>query len=81
MIFYYIFSDLEGSASDLMMFYDACITDLPIPAGIYYLADKGFPVCTSLVIPIRGKHYHLQKWGHTNFWCIILSNIMVNLIS
>ena len=56
MIFYYIFSSRKGSASDSMMFYDAHITDPPIPAGKYYLADAGFPVCTSLVIPIHGKH-------------------------
>ena len=81
MIFYYIFSGWEGSASNLMMFYDAHITDLPIPAGKYYLADTGIPVCASLVIPICGKHYHLQEWGHANLWCVILlSNIMINLI-
>ena len=58
MILYYIFSGWEGSASDSTMFYDACIMDLPIPAGKYYLADAGFPVC--------GKCYHLQEWGHAN---------------
>ena len=68
MIFYYIFSGWEGSVSDSMMFYDACIMDLPIPAGKYYLADAGFPVCASLIIPICGKHYHLQEWGRENLW-------------
>jgi hypothetical protein len=33
MVFYYIFSGWEGSAADLTMFHDACVTDLPIPPG------------------------------------------------
>jgi hypothetical protein len=66
MVFYYIFSGWEGSTSDSTMFYDACVTDLRIPPGRYYLADAGFPSCSSLLIPIRGKHYHIQEWGHAN---------------
>ena len=52
MIFYYMFSGWEGSASDFTMFHDACVTDLPVPPGWYYLADAGFPSCSSLLIPI-----------------------------
>ena len=52
MIFYYMFSGWKGSASDSTMFYDACVTDLPIPLGQYYLANAGFPSCSSLLIPI-----------------------------
>jgi hypothetical protein len=66
MVFYYMFSGWEGPALDLTMFHDAHVTDLPIPPGRYYLADAGFPTCASLLIPIRGVHYHLQEWGRAN---------------
>jgi hypothetical protein len=49
MKFFYVFSGWEGSASDAPMFHDACVTDLPVPSGKYYLADAGFPVCAVLV--------------------------------
>src|SRR5713226_8408900 len=54
----YVFSGWEGSASDAAMFNDARITDLPIPAGKYYLADAGFPIIPSLLISYQGVHYH-----------------------
>ena len=63
MTFYYIFSGWDGSAADSTMFYDACVTDLQIPQGKYYLADAGFPTCNALHIPKRGIHYHLAEWG------------------
>ena len=66
MTFYYVFSGWEGSAADSTMFHDACVTDLPVPAGKYYLADAGFPTTTSLLIPFHGKRYHLKEWGHAN---------------
>jgi hypothetical protein len=66
--FYYMFSAWEGSASDSTMFQDACVTDPPVPPGKYYLADAGFPICSTLVIPVRGKCYHLQEWGRANVW-------------
>ena len=63
MVFYYVFSGWEGSASDATMFYDAHVTDLLVPPGQYYLADAGFPACSLLVVLFRGRHYHLQEWG------------------
>ena len=51
MRFLYIFSGWDGSASDSTMFHDACITNLPIVHGKYYLADAGFPICETLLIP------------------------------
>jgi len=64
MVFYYVFSGWEGSALDATIFHDACMTDLPVPPGQYYLADAGFPTCALLLIPIQGRRYHLQEWGH-----------------
>ena len=65
MKFMYIFSGWDGSASDSTMFQDARITDLPILAGQYYLADAGFPICDTLIIPYRGIRYHLAEWGRS----------------
>jgi hypothetical protein len=82
MKFYYIFSGWDGSAADSTMFYDARITDLHIPAGKYYLADAGFPICDALLIPKRGVRYHLAEWGRAQQRCcsflfsvILISNI------
>ena len=66
MTFYYIFSGWEGSAADSTMFYDACITDLHIPLGKFYLADVGFLICDALVIPKCGVHYRLVEWACAN---------------
>ena len=62
----HIFSGWEGSASDLTMFHDARVTDLPIPAGKYYLADAGFPTTTALLLPFCRTRYHLREWGRAN---------------
>ena len=66
MTFYYVFSGWEGSAADSTMFHDMSITNLPIPAGKYYLADAGFPTTALFIVPFCGKCYHLKEWGHTN---------------
>jgi hypothetical protein len=63
MKFIYIFPGWEGSTPDSTMYNDARITDLRIPPGKYYLADAGFPICESLMIPYRGVCYHLAEWG------------------
>ena len=76
-MFQYIFSGWEGSASDSAMYHDARLTDLAIPASKYFLADAGFPNCEGLLIPYHGIHYHLQEWGHTNLWYIILFLMIV----
>ena len=59
MVFYYIFSGWEGSTADSTKYYDARLKDLPVPPGQYYLADAGFPTTEALLIPFRGKRYHL----------------------
>ena len=51
MTFCYVFSGWDGSAPDSTMFYDARVTDLPVPRGKYYLADAGFSTCDALLIP------------------------------
>ena len=51
------------------MFYDARMTDLHVPAGKYYFADTGFPICDALLIPKRGVWYHLAEWGRAQQRC------------
>jgi hypothetical protein len=66
MRFLYIFSGWDSSTSDATMFHDARLTDLFVVPGKYYLADAGFTICGSLVIPFRGVHYHLAEWGQAD---------------
>ncbi len=42
------------------------LVDLFIPAGKVYLADVGFGICDSILVPYRGVQYHLAEWGHAN---------------
>jgi len=42
------------------------ISDLTIPPGKFYLADAGFGVCDSLLVPFCGVCYHLAEWGHAD---------------
>ena len=64
--FVYMFSGWEGSTSDSTMYNEARIQDLAILKGKYYLVDAGFPTCEELLLPYRGVHYHLSKWGHAS---------------
>ena len=58
-------SGWEGSVANAQMFHDSRFTDLSIPDGKYFLADAGFPTCSTLLVPYRGAQYHLSEWGHT----------------
>ena len=66
MRFTYILSGWEGSAADGNVWDDARCTDLTVPEGKYFLADAGFPTCDALLVPYRGKQYHLREWGQAN---------------
>jgi hypothetical protein len=57
------FSGWEGSALDGHIYEDAQRNNLTIPAGKYFLANAGFPICSTLLVPYRGKCYHLKEWG------------------
>lgn len=61
--FLYLLSGWEGGAADAQVFDNARRTDFIIPHGFFYLADAGFPLCDSLLVPYRGKRYHLREWG------------------
>ncbi|KAF7314852.1 putative nuclease HARBI1-like protein [Mycena kentingensis (nom. inval.)] len=64
LLFVYVLSGWEGSASDSQVFNYARRFDFGVPAGKYYLADAGFPLCDVLMVPYRGIRYHLKEWGN-----------------
>jgi hypothetical protein len=66
MQFVYVLSGWEGSANDGQIYEYAREKNFSIPAGCYYLADAGFPSCDTLLVPYRGKRYHLKEWGRSN---------------
>jgi hypothetical protein len=66
MQFVYSLTGWEGSATDARVYEDARSYDLQIPAGKYYLADAGFPLCPQLLVPYRNVRYHLAEWGRVN---------------
>lgn len=66
MRFLYFLSGWEGSAADAAMYAHSRFVDLMIPQGKFYLADAGFGICDSLLVPYRGVRYHLAEWGRAN---------------
>jgi hypothetical protein len=49
--FQYFLSGTDGTSSDATLFVNACMFDLRVPLGRYYLANAGFSACDSLIIP------------------------------
>ena len=70
--FCYIHSGWEGSASDGGVFHDACVHDMVIPPGKYYLADAGYPICDALLVPFCGVQYHLWEWEISGLWYVLI---------
>jgi hypothetical protein len=64
--FVYSLTGWEGSATDAHVYEDARNHDFEIPAGKYYLADAGYPLCPLLLVPYRNVRYHLAEWGRAN---------------
>jgi hypothetical protein len=63
MLFTYVMSGWERSASDSHIFHDAQQKDLQLPYGKYLLANAGFPSCQMLLVPYRSTRYHLREWA------------------
>ncbi len=61
--FLFFISGWGGSTSDAVMYHDAQLNGFRISPGKYYLADAGFGICDSLLVPYRGTRYHLAEWG------------------
>ncbi|KAF8162006.1 hypothetical protein BJ912DRAFT_827031, partial [Pholiota molesta] len=51
-----------GSTADATMYANSHLCDLTISPGNFYLANAGFGICDSLLVPYRGVCYHLAKW-------------------
>lgn len=66
MRFLYFLSGWEGSVANGTMYSRSRLVDLRIPQGKFYLADAGFGVCDSLLVPYHGVRYHLAEWGRAN---------------
>ena len=63
LLFLYVYSGWEGSASDSSLFHIARQHSFPIPNGKCYLANAGFPICDELLVPYRGERYGLDELG------------------
>jgi DDE superfamily endonuclease len=63
MLFNYVLTGWEGSASDARVYEDAQANGLNIPKGKYLLADAGYAHCDELLTPYRGIRYHIKEWG------------------
>lgn len=62
----YMMTGWEGSTADGRLWEEARQRDLAIPPGKYWLGDAGFPLCDALLVPYRGKRYHLKEWARGN---------------
>ena len=63
LLFVYSYTGWEGSATNAWVYETACLIDLSIPTGKYFLADAGYPTCEELLVPYCGVQYHLAEWG------------------
>ncbi|KAL1944221.1 hypothetical protein VTO73DRAFT_3406 [Trametes versicolor] len=63
LLFTYVLSGIEGSATDSTVFQRAREADFRVPEGRYYLADAGYGFNDALLVPYRGVRYHLAEWG------------------
>jgi hypothetical protein len=64
--FLYFISGFEGSIADATMYMQSSLMDFSIPCGKYYLADAGFALCDTLLVPYWNICYHLAEWGRAN---------------
>ncbi|CDO77379.1 hypothetical protein BN946_scf184835.g1 [Trametes cinnabarina] len=63
LLFTYVLSGIEGSATDSTVFQMARQVDFRVPGDRYYLADAGYGFVDLLLVPYRGVRYHLAEWG------------------
>lgn len=60
--FQYVLAGWEGSAHYGLLLSNALATDFVVPPGKYFLADAGFALSESFLVPYRGVRYHLREW-------------------
>lgn len=73
LLFTYVLSGIEGSATDSTVFQRAREADFRVPVGRYYLADAGYGFNDVLLVPYRGVRYHLAEWGRAGLKYVIFS--------
>ena len=73
--FRFAYTGWEGSATDARVYEAAHEQGFFIPAGKYYLADAGYPLCDELLTPYRGVRYHLAEWGRAHFRCVSIQSL------
>jgi hypothetical protein len=66
MTFSFVYPGFEGSAHDSRVLRDALMRNAFPFYGphTYYLADKGFPLCTLCLTPFRNVNYHQNQFQH-----------------
>lgn len=62
----YMMTGWEGSTADGRLWEEARQNNLAIPPNRYWLGDAGFPLCDAMLVPYRGKRYHLKEWAKGN---------------
>ncbi|KIK95844.1 hypothetical protein PAXRUDRAFT_139816, partial [Paxillus rubicundulus Ve08.2h10] len=53
-------------AADSCIYDSAQWTNFAIPPNLCYLADAGFGICDSLLVPYWGVCYHLNEWKQSS---------------
>jgi hypothetical protein len=61
MYFLYVLPGYEGSAADGTVYTEAFDWSFEVPEGKYYLADAGYALQKTLLVPFRGVRYHLRE--------------------
>lgn len=80
LLFQYILSEWEGSATDALLYQSAQATTLLVIPGKYYLADAGFGECDALLVPYHGVCYHLKEWARGDTQWVTDMTIMQKLM-
>lgn len=68
--FIYALTSWDGSIIDTSLWNDAYTHDLEMLQGKYLLADAGFGISDTLLVPYQGVQYHLKEWWQVNlrYW-------------
>ena len=64
----YVVTGWDGLTADATMWHEAHSDDLAIPEGKYLLADAGFSLSGTLLVPYQGVRYHLKEWRQAELW-------------
>ena len=82
-LFVYALTGWDGVTADAALWSTARSTDLRIPNGKYLLADAGFGISMTSMVPYRGVRYHLREWrqARLRYVCTITGHAFPGPIS